>query len=472
VDDFVRQFVDYCQYQVRSAPYWRNGMAIHLVGDDLLHVSSPVECTGFAATHTGWIEMRVVVLDERPSEVDHDWDAISETTLWSPRGVLSVHSMMGSTADELAGLTVPAGLLRVRAHARDRIHESVRTDDDPPEQHQLVVWPVTEDAGPLSLRSDGTRREWDQKHDKAAEYAMLDVIRPYDTHEERDPADLPRVAVVRRWVTPLSVGEAVDTLQGCLPVGALEVRLTRIAPDTLEWRWASETDALPDEEPSTVRVEAGDGALVLRHEGVIGRHAIMLGLVWDHLFEKDPDSLPAWEPVLRERAAAKLRSEEESRRRRAEQEAKSWGGTPPTDRLRPLIFGHARVLSRLDRPLLDRLAAMPEARQREIAVWAARRAMRVAGLEHCDWVAAALATVEAGGPLPAGLASRTNDPTLPRSVITFPDGPANFSQQSAAFPALLALALDDPLEAAIEAVYTAATAHGQDGYVAFFAAVP
>jgi hypothetical protein len=82
VDSFVRQFVDYCQYQVRSAPYWRTGMEIYVVGDDLLQVSSPTECTGFAATHTGWIEMRVVIRDDPPSEIAEEWDAISETTLW------------------------------------------------------------------------------------------------------------------------------------------------------------------------------------------------------------------------------------------------------------------------------------------------------------------------------------------------------------------------------------------------------
>lgn len=88
MNNFVRQFVDYCQCQVRSAPYWRTGMEIYVIGDDLLHVSSPTECTGFAATHTGWIEMRVVTRDDPPSEIADEWDAISETTLWCPRGVL------------------------------------------------------------------------------------------------------------------------------------------------------------------------------------------------------------------------------------------------------------------------------------------------------------------------------------------------------------------------------------------------
>ncbi|GAA0581846.1 hypothetical protein GCM10010172_78600 [Paractinoplanes ferrugineus] len=475
----MRQFVDYCQYQVRSAPYWRTGMPIYLVGDELLHVSSPTECTGFAATHTGWIEMRVVVRDAPPAEGDpvgdaDDWDAISETTLWSPQGVLSVHSMMGSTAEEFAGLSVPPGLIRLRAHARNLIHESVRTDDDPPEQHQLLVWPVTEDVGPRTRRAAGTRREWEQKRAKAAEYAMLDVIRPYDTHEERDPDDLPRVAVVRR-----RPAEAVPVLPDRLPVGDLEVHLTPTAEGTLSWRWASTTEELPDQEASTVRLAVVDGELTLRHEGVTGRHAILLGLVWDHLLD-DPAGRPAWEPVLRAQAAEKAERAERNRRLRAEHEANSWGGTPPTDRLRALT-GQALSFARLDRPLLDRLAELPADRQRQIAVWAARRAMRVAGMEQIGWIAEALAAVEAGERLPAAFTDDHGqavsrrlyaDPAIPHTVIKFPGGPSNFRQQSVAFPALLALADDDPLAAVIDAVYTAATAHGEPAHLAFLAEVP
>ena len=479
MNTFVRQFVDYCQYQVRSAPYWRTGMHIYVVGDDLLHVSSPTECTGFAATHTGWIEMRVVTADEPPAEISDEWDAVSETTLWCPRGVLSVYSMMGNTTEELVDLSVRPGLIRVRAHARNRIHESVRAEDDPPEQHELLVWPVTEDVGSRTLWTDGTRPEFEQKHAQAAEYAMLDVIRPYDTGEERDP-DLPRVAVVRRRSVPWSVDEAMLLLEERLPVGVREVRLTRSTNDTLVWQWASASAALPDDQPSTVRLEAADGVLTVRHEGVLGRHAVMLGLVWDHLLAKDPDSPPAWEPVLQARAAEEIERTDNLRRLRTEREAESWGGTPPTERLRA-AGGKARVFSRLDRPLLDRLAGLPADRQRAIAVWAARRAMRVAGLEQTGWIAEALEAVEAGGHLPAALTEDhghagfnrlLDDPATPQTVIALPGGPANFLQQAAAFPALLALAKEDPLAAAVDAVYTAATAHGEDGYAAFLAGVP
>ncbi|AGL18155.1 hypothetical protein [Actinoplanes sp. N902-109] len=469
MNGFVRQFVDYCQYQVRSAPYWRTGMGIYLAGDSLLHVSSPTECTGFAATHTGWIELRVVIRDSEPVQIPSGWDAVSELTLWCPRGVLSVHSMMGSTADEFAALSVPPGLLRVRAHARNRIDESTRTAADPPEQHELVVWPVTEETGPATLRTDGTRPAWAPQRDKAAEYAMLDVIRPYDAHEERDP-ELPRVTVVRRLPTP------TPSLAGRLPVGDREVHLTRTGEHTLEWRWVAAGAALPDDRAGVVRI---DGR-TLRHEGVIGRHAVMLGLIWDHLLTKAPDAPPVWEPVLQARAAEERERAERTRRLRAQQEASAWGGSAPTERLR-VLSGHAQALARLDRRLLDRLAALPADRQRTVAVWAARRALRVAGLDQVDWIAAALEAVEAGGPLPAGLTGESSgaasrrvlfDPGMPHTTVTLPGGPPNFSQQALAFPALLVLSSADPLAAAVDAVYTTAMAHGADGYAAFLADVP
>ncbi|WP_306209634.1 hypothetical protein [Actinoplanes sp. RD1] len=480
MDSFVRQFVDYCQYQVRSAPFWREGMHPYVVGDDLLHVSSPTECTGFAGTHTGWIELRVVVRDGPPAEIMDDWEAVSETTLWCPHGLLSVVSLLGSTTDGLVDVPVPAGLIRIRAHARHRRHESVRTDDDPPEQHELHVWPVVEDTGPASLRSDGTRRAWEQQPAKAAEYAMIDVIRPYDTHEERDPG-LPRVAVVRRG-GPMTVTEGMRLLEGRLPVGDREVHLSRTAGDTLTWRWAPATAELPDDRPSTVRLATADGRLVVRHEGVLGRHAVMLGLVWDHLLGKAPDTPPAWEPILHARAAEQAARAEQARRQRAQQEAKSWGGTPPTDRLRALpLDSQAKSLARLDRPLLDRLAALPAERQHEVALWAARRAMRVSGLEHVGWIAEALDAAAAGLALPAVLTEDhgqaafrriLDDPTMPRTLVTLPGGPPHFVQQAAALPALRALILDDPLAAAIDAVYNAAIAHGEDGCAAFLAEVP
>ena len=136
-------------------------------------------------------------------------------------------------------------------------------------------------------------------------------------------------------------------------------------------------------------------------------------------------------------------------------------------------------MARLDRRLLDRIDALPSERQRQVACWAARRAIRVAGLEQLGWIADALAAAEDGRPLPPAFTEQRgaaayrrllSDPEVPRTTIPLRPSPTAFGsqavtemlQQAAAFPALTALANVDPLAAAIDAVYNAAFAHGDD----------
>lgn len=132
VTDWARLFVSYCQYVVSAVP-GAPGMDIHTLGDDLMHVGGPSHFTGFCGIHTGWIEARIRVLPGPAVRVDVGWDAVSEVTLWCPSGRLSVIGLMGGTADVLTDVAVPRGLIRVRVHARDRLHETVRTDEGPPE---------------------------------------------------------------------------------------------------------------------------------------------------------------------------------------------------------------------------------------------------------------------------------------------------------------------------------------------------
>jgi len=79
-----------------------------------------------------------------------------------------------------------------------------------------------------------------------------------------------------------------------------------------------------------------------------------------------------------------------------------WGGQRPTDQLRA-IGGRTAQLARLDRDLVDRLAALPPDQQRSTARWAARRACEIAGIDALDWVAAGLGALDRGEPLPAPL---------------------------------------------------------------------
>ncbi|MEU7998940.1 hypothetical protein AB0B83_26965 [Micromonospora sp. NPDC049060] len=486
--DWARLPVSHCQYEVFTAP-GVSGMGIYILGDDLLHVRGPSQFTGFCGIHTGWIEARVRVLSGPAAEADDGWDAISEVTLWSPSGRLSVIGLMGGTTDALTDVAVPRGLVRVRVHARDRLHETVRTDGDPPERHELHIWGVSEEMPWRTVLADPAGRDWEQQPAKAAEWAMLSLVpRPSARpgilpllpagHPYEDDADLSRVAVVRRRPAPIEVPAEV------LPVGDLEVRLERVDDETFTWSWATAVEpifphpltTLPEDEPSAVRVMSGSGGFTLRHEGVLGRHAFALSLIWDHLLDT-AGSYP-WIQTLRGQAAEATVLAEKSRRLQAERDAERWGGAPPSDRVRGLL-GQAQSMARIDRRLLDRIAALPAARQRKAACWAARHAMRVAGLEQIGWIADALAAAEGDRPLPRSLTEQSgsaafnrlmSDPEIPHTTVTLRLGPpgigtrtvAGALQQAAAFPALIALANDDPLAAAIDAIYNAAIAHGED----------
>lgn len=485
--DWARLFVSYNQYAVSTVP-GASGMGIYILGDELLHVGGPNTVTGFCGVHTGWIEARVCVLPGPPAQVDAGWDAISEVTLWSPSGRLSVIGLMGGIAEALTDVGVPRGLIRVWVHARDRLHENVRGGDDPVERHEVHVWAVSEETPWRTVLADPGCRGWEQKPAKAAAWAMLSLVPrpsgrpailpplPADPYE--DDTGLPRVALVRRRPA------AVEIPVGVLPAGDLEVRLGRVDGETFSWSWAIADEpvfphplvALPDGEPSIVWLTRGPDGFTLRHEAVPGRHAFALGLLWDHLLD-NPGRYP-WMDTLREQAAEAHALVENTRRRQAERDAERWGGAPPSDRVRGLL-GQARSLARIDRPLLDRIEGLPAARQRETACWAARRAMRVAGLEQIGWIAEALAAADAARPLPrlfteqggAGAFNRLlSDPEVPRTMVPLhrelgvfrTQGVTEIFQQAAAFPALLALATDDPLAAAVDAVYNAAIAHGDD----------
>ncbi|GAA1393195.1 hypothetical protein ACFQZ4_37355 [Catellatospora coxensis] len=309
---WTRLFISYNQYEVSTVP-GASGMAIYNLGDGLLHVGGPNTFTGFCGVHTGWIEARAHILSEPPEQVDTGWDAISEATLWSPSGRLSVIGLMGGTEAGLAGVAVPRGLIRVRVHARGRLHEAVHSDGDPPERHALHIWAVSEQTPSRTLLADPQRRGWQQKPAKAAEWAMLSlaprpsgrpaILPPLPDDPYQDDSGLSRVTVVRHRPAP------VEVPVGVLPAGDLEVRLEPVDGETFSWTWATADEpifpqplvALPDDEQSTVRLTRGPDGFTLRHEAVLGRHAFALGVLWDHLL--DTAGRYPWMDTLREQAA-------------------------------------------------------------------------------------------------------------------------------------------------------------------------
>lgn len=183
-------------------------------------------------------------------------------------------------------------------------------------------------------------------------------------------------------------------------------------------------------------------------------------------------------PTSEQRAETKRQAELEQERRDAElrlaAEARRWGGTLPSDRLRQLGW-IAVAVAELDRPLVEAIDALDADTQRAIARWSARRAFAEAHLADLDWVAPALQGMDAGDPLPElfedpgrAFNHAMTDDRVVHTVITTLDGRIdNFSQQSMALPAITAAYNADPLEAAIDAVRIASDTFGYGRHTAF-----
>ena len=176
-----------------------------------------------------------------------------------------------------------------------------------------------------------------------------------------------------------------------------------------------------------------------------------------------PEELAEAERRLR----AEQRRQEEERRRAAE--LREWGGRPPSEALRG-VHGNGRAMARLDRDLAEAVAAAGAETQRTIARWTARRAYAVAGLTGVGWAASALDALDAGRTLPPPFHDQRQvwdtlfaDPHVPRTTVTL-RGRSNVSQQAMAVPALFAAARPEPLDAALDALFAAAAAFGDDGY--------
>jgi hypothetical protein len=150
-------------------------------------------------------------------------------------------------------------------------------------------------------------------------------------------------------------------------------------------------------------------------------------------------------------------------------------------------------MARLDRDLVDSLAEATPQRQRAVAVWAARTACDLAGLSDRDWVRPALAALERGealadaGRVPIRQATRLPSPfddpgaafarlrdgreVTVTGAISFASQPQSvaerlnstrISKPHAAVPAVFGAAEEDPLRAALDALWAAAVTAGRD----------
>lgn len=174
------------------------------------------------------------------------------------------------------------------------------------------------------------------------------------------------------------------------------------------------------------------------------------------------------ESAVAQATADALALAEQREQMQLQEELRRWHGPRPDGPVADVPEGPR--LAELDRPLLDALAAAPDLLLRTVAHRAARRALTEAGMADIDWIAAGLAAVERGDPLPAPFGDDTRvwqaleaDPRIPDTVVRSPDGTAdNWSQQYMTLPALLFAANPDPLRAAIASVLHATVGVGFD----------
>ena len=192
--------------------------------------------------------------------------------------------------------------------------------------------------------------------------------------------------------------------------------------------------------------------------------------------ERPPPPTPA-EVAEAERLArdkAERRAEEARRRR----ELAEWGGQLPGERLLRMR-GPALYAVELDRELAEQLAGLDRDRQWEIARWTVRRVLAEARLTGVDWIAAALDAADRGDRLPPPFGDTReawdrllSDPTVPRTLVSTPDGRYdNALQQAMAFPALLACGQDDPLRLVFDALHAGVVTFGRGRQGAFLAEV-
>ncbi|MGW7522453.1 hypothetical protein [Streptomyces sp. NPDC054783] len=99
---------------------------------------------------------------------------------------------------------------------------------------------------------------------------------------------------------------------------------------------------------------------------------------------------------------ARLAQEQQERERELAYERWEWGGRAPSQALRD-VDGNVRGLLDFDAALVHAVDAAGPVTQRAVALLAARRACEAAGLAQLDWIAAGLAAVAEGRPLPPPL---------------------------------------------------------------------
>ncbi|MEV0502051.1 hypothetical protein AB0I84_31275 [Streptomyces spectabilis] len=181
-------------------------------------------------------------------------------------------------------------------------------------------------------------------------------------------------------------------------------------------------------------------------------------------------SLPPPHGPEKRAAAARLRREAEEtivRGAQREAEAGDWRGRAPSPALRE-AGGNKWGLIALDRDLVDAVDSADAATQRAIARWAVSYAIARAELDTFYTFARAIEALRVGEELPVPLRDRAGawewfiaQKNLPRTFVRSLHGSeGEVLQQAMAMVALFAAVQEDPLRAALDALYAAAATYG------------
>ncbi|MGC4816576.1 hypothetical protein [Micromonospora sp. DT63] len=219
----------------------------------------------------------------------------------------------------------------------------------------------------------------------------------------------------------------------------------------------------------------GSRAAVPRADAIV-RQTSRAAAYWHGWAAGLPPPPTLWEQVEAEmlRRVERERRDQEYRRR---DELRRWGGRAPSDRLRQ-VRGNVYGIAVLDRDLVDGVAAAGAEIQRQIAIWAARRAFTVAGIADLDWMTPAWTALDRGEPPPAEFTDHTalwtrirGEPPVMFSTVSLRPaghGPADslgavldapVDPVPMALPALMAAGESDPLQAALEALWAAVSTY-------------
>ena len=394
VGSFEQIYVSYNQFQV-DAGGDIGGLRLFATGDDLVSLGGESTLTVLTGPHTAPVAVRVITMPWPPDDDLHGWDAVSEATIWCPDSHIWVHGLMNDGPDTFREITVPGpGLVRVQVRARNRQPDGPDWRPEPPEQYEIRTWPVTEDVGIHTLRSDDRSPFAPARRPvEAAGWALARLVdkanpqggawvRAMAPRSAPPPPQPPRVAVLRGRTLPAAQALAVvrqpaehfgavpDAGDLVLRGGAVEVRLSPVTPvarppDSLHvhWRWTTapgSTTRVPDAVVSSVEVharhrtnadtgtDAGTAELIVRHHGVRAEDAIPLGLLWDYLIPQASSltddaaaaAPPLWQGLLDETATGTARGTFAGRRPQQPQKAepaepavravRAYGRIPPS----------------------------------------------------------------------------------------------------------------------------------------------